>query len=91
MAKRTTHKDVEYAVDGADGTQRIFKKIKDAYLFAFDVALSKGSATVDVLVYSRDGARFYMGGAGPGLYDEDPDASVFERFEVRVNCLHRVA
>ena len=87
-----THKDVEYAVDDFSGNERIFKKFDEAAGFAIAKAASRGEdVNLDVLVWSRAGAKWYQGDDGAEVYDEDPDASVFERIIVRANSIGRVA
>lgn len=89
MARRT-HKDIEFAVDDASGQQRIFKTWDEASGFAMSLAASGRTVNLDVLAYSRAGARAFMGDEGAEMYDEDPDASVFERLQVKVNAQGRV-
>jgi hypothetical protein len=90
MAQRK-HKDVEYAVDDASGKERIFKTFDEAAAFALSVAISRGESTLDVLIHSTWGAKFYGGDDAVEQYKEDPEASVFERFEIRVNNVGRVS
>ncbi len=87
-----THKDVEYAVDDASGHERIFKTPDEAAAFAVSLAMSDGRVhNLDVLVFSREGARWYRGSSdGEEEYDDDPEASVFERIEIRANSVGRV-
>lgn len=86
-----THKDVEYHVEASGGKAQVFKKYSEAATFAFTVASSRGSANLDVVVWSRAGAKFYGGDEAVERYDEDPEASVFDRFEITVNNVGRVA
>lgn len=92
MAKRI-HKDVEYAVNDRSGHQHTFKTPQDASAFAIAIAVSDGNpVNIDVLVWSRAGAKAYRGsGDGEEEYDEDPDASVFERIIVRAEAIGRVS
>lgn len=92
MATEKTHRDVEYAVDDASGQERIFKTSDEAASFAVSLALSDGEPHyIDVLVWSPAGARWYRGSSdGEEEYEEDPEASVFERIEIRANSLGRV-
>lgn len=89
MAQRK-HKDVEYAVEDGGGKERIFKTWGEAAEFALGMAASTGEANLDVLIYSTWGAKFYGGEDAVEQYKEDPEASVFERFEIRVNNVGRV-
>jgi hypothetical protein len=92
----TTHKDVEFAVDDARGKQRTFKKFDEAAGFAISVAATlettgdRGTSVLDVLVWSRAGAKWYGGDDAVEQYDEDPEASVFQRFEIKVTAQGRV-
>jgi hypothetical protein len=86
----STHPDVEFHVTGrgSDITQ-IVHTWDDAR------GILEGSdGTIDVCVWSKKGARWYGGDDAVASYKEDPDASVFERWEVRngelANCVGRV-
>jgi len=85
-----THKDVEFAVDDASGNERIFKTWDQAAGFAVSLAASGRRTNIDILVYSEAGARALYGDDGVERYREDPEASVFERIEVRANDVGRV-
>ena len=88
---RKSHPQVEYAVDDASGRERIFKTFDEAAGFAVAVAVSgKEHVNLDVLIHNKSGARFYGGDDAVERYDEDPEASVFERFEITVNAVGRV-
>lgn len=92
MARASTHKDVEFAVDDASGKERIFKKFDEAAGFAVSIAASgRPNVHIDVLIWSKSGARFYGGDDAVEQYNEDPEASVFERLEISVNYVGRVA
>lgn len=102
MAKKKTHKDVEYMVnDETMRHPRAFDTFEAAAAYAVDEAARLGGGErvmLDVLVYSKAGAKFYGALAyGPDgaaraarEYDEDPDASVFERLELRVDFVGKV-
>lgn len=65
--------------------------LDEATGLAFTVAASHGeTVNLDVLVWSEEGAEWYGGESAVEQYQEDPEASVFERFEVRVNPVGRV-
>jgi hypothetical protein len=90
MSKKL-HKDVEFAVDDGRGHySEYYGNVDEAVAAAFNVALAYGKANLDVIISSRAGAKAYGGDDAVEQYDEDPEASVFERFEVRVNALGRV-
>ena len=85
-------KDLDFAVDDAGGNERIFKTFDAACGFAVGLAASDGRPhQVNVLAYSRAGARAFAGDEGARQYDEDPDASVFERIVVTADARGRVA
>ena len=78
-------KDVEYHIGS-----KIHEHWAKAMLSASMQAIAGGSCNLDVVIYSEEGARLYGGDDAAERYLEDPEASVFERFEVRVNCVGRV-
>jgi hypothetical protein len=88
---RRKHKDVEFAVNDAGGNEKIFKTYDEAAGFALYTAMSTGESVLDVLVWSEAGARSLQGEEGVEKYNEDPEASVFDRFEIKVNSVGRVA
>lgn len=86
-----THPQVDYAVNDCSGNERVFKTADEAAGFAVSVAISgKENVYIDVIIWDEDGARFYGGDDAVEQYREDPDASVFERYEINVNCVGRV-
>ena len=90
MAESKTHPQVEYAVEDGGGHERIFKTFEEAAGFAVGMATSTGESNLDVLIFDEEGAAFYGGDDAVEQYNEDPEASVFERFEIRVNAVGRV-
>jgi len=91
MARAKTHKDVDFSVDDASGSERIFKTFDEAAGFAVSLAASDGREhNVDVLIWSKAGARFYGGDYGVEQYEEDPEASVHERVVIRAESIKRV-
>lgn len=86
VAKSKKHKDVEFAVGD---------KYVDTFNEAAGLAVVRSAATgttafVDVLVSSKAGARWLMGDDGVEQYEEDPEASVFERVAVKAEYQGRV-
>lgn len=82
---------VEYmVVDNDDSNERYFDNPNDAAVDTINKLVSRGEATIDVLVYSEEGAANYGGDDAVARYQEDPEASVFERFEFKCNCVGRV-
>jgi hypothetical protein len=92
MARRKKHKDVEFLVSSAGPAldEVVYDTFAAAAEFALSHAIATGSADLDVLVYSEAGARWYGGDDAVDEYLEDPEASVFERFEIKVNAMGRV-
>jgi hypothetical protein len=91
MAREKTNRYVDYAVDDASGKERIFKTFDEAAGFAVAIALSgRERVNLDVLIFDEAGAEFYGGDDAVEQYNEDPEASVFERFEISVNAVGRV-
>lgn len=70
---------------------KVFTTYREAAAWALVVAASKGEATLDVICYSEKDAHDYGGDDGVKQYREDPDASVFERYTIRVSCLGMIA
>jgi hypothetical protein len=85
-----SHPDVEYVV-AADGTERAHATFDEALSYAFSVALSVGKTNIDVLIYSDDGAEAFGGRDAIGEYQDDPEASIFRRFEIEARDLGRVS
>lgn len=70
---------------------RYFKTFDEAAGFALARGVSHGEpVTLDVLVWSRAGARWVGGDAGVEVYDEDPEASVHERLVIKVSSQGRI-
>lgn len=91
MAKHA-HKDVEYAVEDGSGQERIFRTPDEAAGFAVSMGMSgKSPVYIDVLIYSRAGARHYGGDYAVEQYDEDPEASVSDRIRITAESEGRVA
>ena len=81
-----SHRDVEFAVD-----DHYFKTFEEAAAFATALALTTTvRIELDVVVSSRDGAVWWGGPEGGQDYDEDPEASVFDRLVVKVTSQGRV-
>lgn len=87
-----TIKNLEFAVDDPSGNQRIFKTWSEAAGYTVSLAASDGEPhNVDVLAWSRAAARAWAGDDGVASYDDDPEASVFERIEIRAESKGRIA
>jgi hypothetical protein len=85
-----THKDLSFVVTTGDHRQE-FRRPNEALVHAFVLAASGRNVTFDVLAFSRGAAKAWSGDAGAESYDEDPEASVFERYELSVHFTGRVA
>jgi hypothetical protein len=84
-----SHPDVEYMVT-VNGRERAYGTFDEALSHAFSVAVRMGKAALDVCVYSEEGAEVFGGSDAVEEYRDDPEASVFRRFEITVNDLGRV-
>jgi hypothetical protein len=91
MPRAKSHKDVEFAVDNYDGSEKIFKHFDQAVMFAVHKSLSgRSDVHVDVLIHSVAGARWWGGNDGVEEYRSDPDASVAQRIEIKAIDVGRV-
>ncbi len=87
-----THPQVEYHVDGGQSDAPFITGYADrAMVVALDYAIARGTAVLDVCIFTEAGARAFGGDDAVERYREDPDASVFERYEITVNNAGRVA
>jgi hypothetical protein len=85
MAKKNSHKDVEFHCLGRGGEDVYFNTFDEAAAFALGDAMSTGVwKNFDVLVHSEAGARWWGGEDAVEIYRSDPDASVFERHIIKV-------
>jgi hypothetical protein len=85
-ARRRRSPNVEFAVDDSQGYERVFKTFDEAAGFALSMGISGQSpVNLDVLIWSEKGALWYGGSDAVERYREDPEASVFERFKIKVN------
>lgn len=92
MARKKTHKDVEFAVNDAKGNEKIFKNFEDACAWAVRISLAHGGEklSVDVLIHSISGARWWGGDYAASEYKADPDASVSDRVVISAEGTGRV-
>ena len=69
--------------------QRYFDTFAEAAVHAISVSATHGNAKVliDVIISSQSAARWWGGDEAVWRFKEDPDASVFERIEVRASAL----
>ncbi len=98
-SKPKRHKDVNFQVwrpkKGVTGRAVFdarflpYNTFDEAAARAITESVSTGNykIMIDVLVYSRAGARWWAGDWGVDQYNEDPDRSVFQRIEVRASAL----
>ena len=86
------HKDVEFHVSAGE-TTRYTDYWGEALALAVAMSASRGGeeAVVDVIVHSRAGAKHWLGDHGVEMYDEDPEASVFQRISIRARDQGRIA
>ena len=73
--------------------RQVFDTPTAALRYAFDCCMAHdgGSAYIDVLTWNRKAAVAYAGSDGGKTYDEDPDASAFERILIQVRSKGRIA
>ncbi len=85
-------KDLEFAIDDAGGRQRVFGDFNEAAAFAVVLSSSNGRpVNLDVLIHSRLAAKIWGGDDALEQYEDDPDASVSERFIIRAESVGRIA
>lgn len=84
-----SHRHLSFEVTRGEHT-RTFTKFSEAVEHAFVLAAAGEKITLDVLAWSRAGAKAWAGDYAAEIYDEDPEASVFERYELSVNFVGRV-
>jgi len=81
-----SHKDVHFEVGVGRGEKdRVFRTFDQAAVYAVSVAASGETVHLDVIVWSRAGAKWLAGDDGVERYNEDVDRSVFERLVIRVD------
>lgn len=98
MARAKKHKDVEFHVERLAtrkhptqyGGTRVFKSYAEAAQFAGDWAAQGMKSVLDVVIYSKAGARWWGGDWAVEQYLEDPDASVFYRVEITGKPIGRI-
>ena len=87
---RKSHKDVEFHVDMDNGA-KVFKRFDAAVTHATLLAMQGKPVNVDTCVWSRAGAKWLAGDYGVEQYNEDPEASVFDRITITANHVGRIA
>ena len=87
------HKDVLFVVEVVDSRveARHFDNFDEAAGRAVTLAAMEGPTHLDVLVYSKAGARAWGDDDAVEEYLADPEASVHERFVVKVDAQGRIA
>ncbi len=93
---KSKHKDVKFDVSFVVRNGNVTKGQRiaetDTWAEALAIAVAKSvmeekKVWVDVIVDSRAGARHWLGDEGVSLYDEDPNAPIFERIEIDAKSL----
>jgi hypothetical protein len=87
---KTEHPDVEYHVAEGGDFAKVTHDPDEASAMVVTLCVSRGRAILDVCIWTEAGARHYGGDDAVTRYREDPDASVFERFEFKCNMVGRV-
>lgn len=84
MARKKTHKDVEFEVVGPGGQVLSFRDFDGAAAFVVGSSLSQGVwSSIYLIVRSEAGARWWGGESAAEQYRSDPEASVFEKINVK--------
>ena len=84
MATKRSHLDVEFQVTGPGGRDVVFHTFDEAAAFAVRTSVGDGTWTgIYVVVRSEAGARWYGGELAVEQYRSDPEASVFEKLNVK--------
>jgi hypothetical protein len=77
---KPVHEDVEFHCDrNGTGNANGFVSIHDTWEHALDY-MSGFAGVIDVVIWSPEGASAYGGDDAVDTYNEDPEASVFERW-----------
>ncbi len=84
-------KDVEFQIDLPNGETKTFDDFRDACAFAVTLAASGWHVNLDVLIYSKGGARRWGGEHAVEEYEADPDASISQRLVISVDDQGRIA
>ena len=84
MAKKKSHPDVEFQTSGLGGRDVVFREFDEAVVFAVHTSLGDGTWTgVYIIIRSEAGARWWGGEPALEQYRSDPEASVFEKINVK--------
>ena len=85
------HPDLEFQVQADSPHSDYYKTWSEACEAAVRTSASREVPVyIDVLTWSRAGARAWGGDDAAERYSEDPEASVFERFVIRVESQGRI-
>jgi hypothetical protein len=79
-------KDLEFhvAVEGMPGTEKYLTDFDQACAYAVSRSVSTGqNVVIDVITWTRGGAKKWGGDAAVEIYNEDPDSSVHERIVIK--------
>lgn len=90
--KRKSHLQVEFTVDNASGREQTYSTFAEASAAAVAVSASTGQGVdLNVLIYSKAGARWRGGDHAVEEYEADPDASVSEQISITAESHGRIA
>ena len=70
---------------------KYFINFESAAAYAIRLAAANNPAIIDTLIYDEKHAFQWGGDAAVEQFNEDPEASVFERIEIKVTSHGRVA
>lgn len=86
MARKASHRDVEFRILGPNGRELYFNTFEKAAAAALLEAMRSGVwKNFDVIIHSEEGARWWGGDNAVEQYRQDPNASVFERSRIKVD------
>lgn len=89
MTKNKTHEEVEFIAGDRGESHKTFDEAAAAALH--EAIGSDHPVQLNVLVYGEAGARWRAGDVGVERYRSDPEASVFQRFEISSRDVGMVA
>jgi hypothetical protein len=84
-----SHEEVEFVAGPRGETFNIFSEAAEAALL--DAIGQETPVQLNVLIYGEAGARWWGGDKAVERYRSDPEASVFERFEIGGRSLGMIA
>jgi hypothetical protein len=85
-------RDLEFHVNRPNGKTYVGSVFGDATALAITIAVNTQKPVhIDVCAFSESAAREWTGEQGADSYNEDPEASVFDRIVIIAESVGRVA